>query len=240
MSNYFTKDYIGEAFVFLGPHHLVALAALLAICIFLFLWRNPSERTKRNFRYSVAAVLILNEMTWHAWNYFNGIWTVQTMLPFHLCSVLVFLSAVMLVTKNYTLYEIIYFLGIGGAIQAYLTPDLGKYGFPHIRFFQVFVSHGSIVIAAIYMTAVEKYRPHLSSILRVLILLTIYAAVIFPLSLLIGSNYLYIALKPLDPSLIDLLPPWPWYILELAGVAVLEFVILYLPFAIKDALKKKN
>jgi len=26
-------------------------------------------------------------------------------------------------------------MGIGGALQALLTPDLGLYGFPHFRFF---------------------------------------------------------------------------------------------------------
>lgn len=36
-----------------------------------------------------------------------------------------------------------------------LTPDAGLYGFPHVRFFQIFISHGSIVAAAVYMTAVE-------------------------------------------------------------------------------------
>lgn len=235
MNNFFGKEFSGESFVFLGMHHQIALAVLLILAAAMFLWQNPGEREKKMLRYGMAAVLLFNEATWHLWNGVNGIWSVQTMLPLHVCSVLVFLGAVMLITKNYTIYELMYFLGIGGAIQAYLTPDLGIYGFPHVRFFQVFISHGLIILSAIYMTAVEKYRPTPMSMLRVLGILAVYAAVIFPLNLWLGSNYLYIAHKPYDPSLIDMLAPWPYYIPQLAGIALIEFGILYLPFALVDS-----
>jgi uncharacterized membrane protein YwaF len=58
--------------------------------------------------------------------------------------------------------------------------------------------------------------------------------VIFGLNFLIGSNYLFIAHKPEVPTLIDVLGPWPFYILPLAGIALGMSLILYLPFAIKD------
>jgi uncharacterized membrane protein YwaF len=56
----------------------------------------------------------------------------------------------------------------------------------------------------------------------------------------LGSNYLFINHKPPTASLIDLLPAWPYYIpfLELIGLAT--FTILYLPFAIKDMVAKKQ
>lgn len=46
--------------------------------------------------------------------------------------------------------------------RMHLTSDLkiDMYAFPHFRFFQVFLSHGGIVTAAIYMTFIEGYRPH--------------------------------------------------------------------------------
>ena len=234
MNDYWSTNYSGEPFVLFGTPHLIAMAIIAVACLSMFFWRNPQERSKRLFRYGVAAVLILNELLWHVWNYSNGIWTLQTMLPLHLCSVLVFLSAVMLVTKNVTLYEVCYFLGIAGATQAVLTPDAGDFGFPHVRFFQVFISHGSIVLAAIYMTVVEGYRPYLRSMLRVLVLLVGYACIVGLVNAFVGSNYLFIARKPDTASLIDVLAPWPWYVLELGGIAVLMFFILYIPFGIKD------
>lgn len=235
MSQFFARDYTGAPFEFLGPAHLIALGLLLVFNLsFVFFGRAAPPRRRRFFRLAVAALLVVNEAGWHAWNAITGQWTIQTMLPLHLCSAMVFLSAGMLVTRNYRVYEFLYFLGIGAAMQALLTPDLGRYGFPHFRFFQTFLSHGLIVSSAVYMTVVEGYRPTWRSILNVMAGANLYMAVVGVINWLIGSNYLFIAHKPETPSLIDLLGPWPWYILSMELIGLATCLILYTPFAIKD------
>jgi len=156
------------------------------------------------------------------------------MLPLHMCSAMVWICAFMLVTENYTLYEYIYFLGIGAASQALLTPDAGRYGFPHFRFFQAILSHGSIVTAAVYMTVVEGFRPYWMSLVRLAIAGNVYLAFVALVNALLGSDYMFIARKPDTPSLIDLLGPWPWYIVSLELIALVVCLLLYLPFAIRD------
>ncbi len=182
----------------------------------------------------MAAALIVNEAAWHIWNLATGQWTIQTMLPLHLCSVFVYLSAYMLIKRNYRIYEFAYFLGIGGAAQAILTPDLGLYAFPHFRYFQTFISHGLIVSAPIYMTLVEGFRPTWRSYGRVLLWSNAYMLFVGTVNALIGSNYMFIAHKPVTASLIDMLGPWPWYILSLEAIGFALFLLLYLPFAIRD------
>lgn len=56
--------------------------------------------------------------------------------------------------------------------------------------------------------------------------------IIFPLNFYLGSNYMYLAQKPLadNPFLIG---EWPWYIVGLELVLILHIAIIYLPFAIK-------
>lgn len=235
MGDFFTKDYTGAPFVFLGSAHLAVLILIALINLsFAYLRRIENPKGRAALRYTAAVVLIANEGVWHWWNWSVGQWTIQTMLPLHLCSVMVFLSAYMLAARSYTTYEYLYFLGIGAAIQAILTPDLGLYGFPHFRFFQTFISHGLIVTAAIYMTVVEGYRPTLKSFRNVFVGGNIYMLVVGVINWLIGSNYLFIARKPDTPSLIDLLGPWPWYILGLEAIGLLTCLILYAPFAIRD------
>jgi hypothetical integral membrane protein (TIGR02206 family) len=156
------------------------------------------------------------------------------MLPLHLCSVLVWAGALMLVTKNYRIYEFMYFMGIAGAIQALATPDIGIYGFPHFWFFQTFISHGLIVTSAIYMTVVEGFRPTWKSMLRVAVWMNIYVVIIYFINAAIGSNYLMINYKPDTPSLLDLLPEWPIYILYMELLGMISVLLLYLPFVVKD------
>ncbi len=235
MDQFFTRDYTGAPFELFGPAHLIALGIILAVNLsFLWLRRVQSPGLRRGVRISLAALLLIDEAAWHLWNAFTGQWTVQTMLPLHLCSVFVFLTAVMLLTRSYGIYEFAYLLGIAGALQALLTPDAGRYGFPHFRFFQVMLSHGAIITGALYMTLVEGYRPTRKSPLRVLVGANLYMVAVGLVNWILGSNYLFIAHKPETASLLDVLPPWPFYILWIELIGVVFVLLLYLPFWVID------
>ena len=235
MEQYFMLEYTGDPFKLYGAGHIIALMAIILLCLsFLYFRTKWDEREKRNFRYFVAILLVVDELSWHAWAIYWGIWSIQTMLPLHICSVMVWASAYMLVTKNYSIYEMGYFLGIGGATQALLTPDASGYGFPHYRAFQTFIAHGLLVAIPIYMTLVEGFRPTLSSFKKVFIWTNIYVVFVFFLNLAIGSNYLFIAHKPEFPTLLDILAPWPWYILQLEAIGFAIFLLLYIPFLFRD------
>ena len=234
MVDFFSTNYNGPAFELFGNTHLAALGALLLLNLILISFRNASDGTKTGLRWLLALILVGNEAAWHYWNYIYGKWTIQTMLPLHLCSLLVWTGAFMLMTKNYRVYEFMYFMGIAGAIHALATPGIGIYGFPHFVFFQYFLSHGLIITSAIYMTVVEGFRPTLRSILRVVIWMNVYALVIYFINIAIGSNYLMINEKPAPPTLLDLLPDWPIYILYMELIGFISILLLYFPFAAKD------
>lgn len=235
MEYYFAKDFGGPSFELFKSNHLFALSIVFIFVLFLvFLRWRKSQILNNWFRWSLAVLLVLQETSYHFWNIYIDEWTLQKMLPLHICSAFVWLSALMLVTKNRHIYDFAFFLGISGALQALLTPDIAEYGFPHYRFFHVFISHGSIILAALYMTIVEGYRPTWRSFGKVLLWLNIYAVFTFIINILIGSNYMFVRHKPETASLLDMLGPWPVYIFAAEGVALIMFFILYLPFAIYD------
>ena len=234
MTDFFAANYQGPAFELFGTTHFAALGVLVLLNLFLLFFKNASDGTKSAIRWMLALILLANEIAWHYWNYVVGRWTIQTMLPLHLCSLLVWTGALMLVTKNYRVYEFMYFMGIAGAIQALATPGLGNYGFPHFMFLQYFISHGLIITSAIYMTVVEGLRPTWKSILRVAIWMNIYVVIVYFINTAIGSNYLMINYKPNTPSILDVLPEWPIYILYMELIGVITILLLYLPFVAKD------
>ena len=235
MAQYFVRDYTGAPFELFGPAHLSILAFIALIGIsFVPARRLWGERARTRVRYALAIWLAAWELSWHLWSAYWGLWTIQQNLPLHLCSIFVWLSAIMLIRKNTTIYELAYFLGIGGATQALLTPDTGIYGLPHFRAVQTLAAHGGIVLAALYMTIVEGFRPTWASFKRVFLWTNIYMVIVFFVNFALGSNYLFIAHKPEFPTIIDLLAPWPWYILEMEVIALAICFVLYLPFLIKD------
>jgi hypothetical integral membrane protein (TIGR02206 family) len=241
MSHYFSGYYPDNPFTFFSLSHLLTLGIIGLLGAGLFLTRNRFAHKPVNLpvRYGLVILLVLLESSLHIWKLCHGFWSVTTSLPLHLCGVAIILSVIMLIKKDYTLYEICYFWGLGGAIQALLTPDIAQYGFPHFRFFQFFGIHACIVLAALFMTFVEDFRPQHRTIWKVFIITNIYTGVIGLLNWLLDSNYLFICSKPVSGSLMDFLGPWPWYILSLEGVGLLSFYLYYLPFAIKDRLKGK-
>lgn len=227
---YFAREYRGDPFVLFGTVHIITLIAVALFILGLTRFKGASQQTLYKVRWALALGLWLNEIAWHAWNIAVGTWNIQTMLPLHLCSVLVWLTGFMLIYRNYTLYEFSYFLGIGAAIQALLTPDAGMYGFPHFRYIQPIISHGLLVSAGIYMTVVEGFRPTWKSLARVFVITNIYMVIIYFVNSAIGSNYMMVNAKPGVISLFDVLPDWPWYLPILEVLALAIFLLLYLPF----------
>lgn len=234
MIEYFAKDYTGAPFQLFGSGHLIALAIILLVNLSFIFIRKQSQKFKDRVRYAIIAALVVSEGSWHIWNLAIGEWSIQTHLPFHLCAVFVWLSVIMLITRNARLYEFAYFLGIGGALQPLLTPEAGIYGLPHFRAIQTLAAHGSIITAAVFMTVVEGYRPTWASIKRVFIWANIYLIFVTGVNLLLGSNYMYTLHKPETASLLDLFGPWPVYLLVAEGFALVLCLLLYLPFLMKD------
>ena len=84
------------------------------------------------------------------------------------------------------------------------------------------------------MTVIEQYRPYWTSLLHAVVGANLYMLLVGLVNALIGSNYMFIAHKPDTPSLLDVLGPWPWYILSAEAVGLAVGLLLYLPFFIHD------
>lgn len=156
----------------------------------------------------------------------------------HLCDWVTFIAITALIIRKQLLYEMTYFWGLAGTLQATITPDL-PYGFPHFYFFTFNISHSGILIAAAFLTFGMNFRPQPISILRAFLWLQTYAVTTVIVNVITDQNYGYLCRKPINPSLLDHLGDWPWYILSLEMIALTFFVIYYLPFWIYDLWQKR-
>jgi hypothetical integral membrane protein (TIGR02206 family) len=231
----FGRDWNGPPFqLFGGPHLGALLVVVLLNVVLVWRFRGAPEGTRTRVRWILVAAMWTQELCWHLWNAIIGRWSIRTMLPLHLCSAMVWTSGILLLTRSRRLYPLVYFLGIGGALQALLTPDLDDYNFPHYRFFETFFAHTMIVTAAIFMTFVERFRPTVRRLGWTIVIANAYAVVVFFINHMLGSNYLFLNAKPPFPTLLDLLPPWPTYLIVLEGLALLVCLVLYAPWVVHD------
>jgi uncharacterized membrane protein YwaF len=54
-----------------------------------------------------------------------------------------------------------------------------------------------------------------------------------------STNYMYLRQRPVNASLLSIMGSWPWYILAGEGVALIFFLLLYLPFWIGNRMSEK-
>jgi len=79
------------------------------------------------------------------------------MLPLQLCDWAMAVIIVALWTGNRRWLEVAYFWGIGGTLQAIITPNL-RYGFPDLRFISFFVAHSGIIIGIVFLMLIYGFR----------------------------------------------------------------------------------
>jgi hypothetical integral membrane protein (TIGR02206 family) len=230
------KDFPGAPFTPFSPAHFGILAGLaLAILLTLRWARGFSPQGRRRFRTILAIWMSIDFLGWQLWNVLAGSWSLQEMLPLHLCTVTGLMAIALLWVDNQFLYEIVYFLGTLGAFITLTNADIGIFNFPHYLFFQIFFSHGCIIFTALYMTLIEGFRPRKSSLLRVAVSFNLYLPLVYAVNWLLNANYVFVTHKPEFPSPLDLLSAWPWYILEVEAIGAIFCLLLYLPFARKFA-----
>jgi uncharacterized membrane protein YwaF len=59
--------------------------------------------------------------------------------------------------------------------------------------------------------------------------INVFAVLVGPFDYFYKTNYFYLRSKPPNPSLLDFLGPWPIYIACTEAVALVLFLLLYLP-----------
>ncbi len=242
-------SFIGKADIFLSADHIWTLIySFAAIIIILFLLkRYAGNKTRDVFRITIAAILLIQDIILTIWYATSGVWDWAVTLPLEMSRISVILTFIMLLTKNYTLFEFLFLLSFAGFTQAVATPNLA-YKLPHIRFILYFLSHFGMMLGAFYMWIVEGYKPRLKSIGVAMIIICTTASIvgsinyILPLFGVYGSNYMFLARIPDFKSTIDVLAnifgPHPWYIIGLILLALLSYSITYVPFSIYYMIKR--
>jgi len=197
-----------------------------------------SLRVERAIIATLSAVLVFNYVGYLIFIRSHGVVAWRQMLPLQLCDWGMVVVIVAMWTGSQRWFEVAYFWGIGGTLQAVLTPNL-SFGFPDLRFFSFFISHSGIIIGVVLLMLTRRYRPYPMSIVRTFLWSEFYFVVTLIADELTGFNYGFLLHKPEAFSILSFLSDSrPLYLLEMHGVALLFFIVLYAPFAIVDLGRK--
>ncbi|MCQ4086223.1 TIGR02206 family membrane protein [Saccharibacillus sp. JS10] len=241
LTSFFSSN-VEDPFSAFSSAHIIALSLFVVAAIFMFTFRHTiRNHAKFAFilRWVLIGILVIAEVSLHIWYIVTDVWNARYTLPLELCSLMLLASIIMLMSRSQFLAGVVFFAGIGGALQALLTPNLA-YDYPHFRFIQFFVAHAAIILSALYMVWIEKFRPTWRTILTAMLSLNIIALIVYGLDWLLDANYMFLRHKPDTPSILDLFGEYPLYLLVEELLALFTFTTLYLVFfVIPDAWRRK-
>ncbi len=224
-------------------HVMQSASILFTVLAPLLLWlacrRADSERFRSLIRRVLAIGLLVFSLAGIADKIASG-GRADTALPMQLCDWVLFAVTAALWSRWQLGFELGYFWGLAGTMQALFTPAFDMDETPW-RLFGFFFSHALIVVSVLHLLLTERCRPWPRSLLRVFVCSEIYVAAALLVNAATGGNYGFLAHRPEQASLLDALSDTHWlYVAEINALALVFFPALYLPWWIFDAIKARR
>ncbi len=216
-------------FQLFGRVHLAILCTVVLLAGLLAVIQRRLPPGTRWLRLGLGSLLLIDSLTYYGYLAYRGQLTFPDRLPLELCDLSLALTIYALFTLNRTAYDLAYYWALAGATMALLTPNLLE-PFPSYGTVQFFVYHGLTVSLVLFLAWSGLMRPRAWSVARAMVVLNIVAVFIGAFDYFYKMDYMYLRSKPQNASLLDMLGPWPWYILATEFVALFLFVLLSLPF----------
>ena len=151
-------------------------------------------------------------------------------VPLRLTDLATVSAAYALWTQRHWAYTLTYYWGLVLSAQALISPVLESPDFPNYEFLAFWAIHLLVVWAAIYLTWGLGHRPTWRSYRLVVAVTAVWAVVTFTFNRIADTNYGFLNGKPATPSLLDVLGPWPLYILSATGLILIVWALMTWPW----------
>ena len=193
-----TKETIpaGMGFPRFGALHLAWLLLFFAAAIFCSaLYRRLCPAGRRRMRLIFAALLIADEAFKTLCLLAEGNY-LATYLPLHLCSINILLIALHAPRPSRLLSSFLYTFCIPAAISALLYPTWAELPLANFMHLHSFTVHILLAIYPIMLTAGGDIRPRMKDAPLCLGFLAVLAVVIYPVNLLLDTNFMFLMYAP--------------------------------------------
>jgi len=177
--------------------HLIPILIITALIVLIFRLHtrlNDNKRLDRFLRFGAAFAMIGMEWIFYAWNLLGGNANLG-LLPFGLCAISLYLTAITLLSDNEKLFKVVFPWALAGSLLSLVVADQG-YVFPHFRYLHYFGNHGMFLVANIYLAVVKGYRFTYRDLLKSSLILLILSVVMYFVNQVLGTNHMYLSELP--------------------------------------------
>ena len=213
-------------------HILTVILSISSIILIPKYLKDTSFKVKNSFKYLIIFLLLINQiMDFYREGIAIGRW--QEGLPLHLCDFSTIAIILYFLTKKRDFFVFAFFFGIAGGGMSILTPDT-VYGFPYIGYIQSQIGHTMILMGVAYALIIDKQRPYLIDVPKALFYASILLLFTYFMNYLLGTNYWFLAEKPIGDNITSFMRPEPFHIIDLYIAAIVICYAIYLPYYLRD------
>lgn len=223
-----------DEFTTFGSTHLAMLAVFVVVAGVLI----AVSRARRDepgvpaFSRAFAVVVPLVTVPLQILEFLPAEWDFDTSLPLQLCDLAWVAATIALWTHRPWATALTYYWGITLTTQGMITPDLAS-TFPEPRFLMFWVMHMLIVWAALYLTFGRGIGPRWRDYRISCLVTLVWAVGVFAFNVLTGANYGYLNRKPERASALDLLGPWPVYVVFEVLIILAAWALMTWPWVVR-------
>ena len=139
-------------------------------------------------------------------------------------------AAYALWSQRHWAYALTYYWGLVLSTQALVSPAFSSLDFPSFQFLAFWSLHLLVVWAAIYLTWGRGMRPNWRNYWFAVATTMVWAAVAYAFNRFAGTDYGFVNGKPATRSLLDVLGPWPVYILTGGTLIAIVWALMTWPW----------
>lgn len=211
-------------------HQAVILLLLVGATLLVWSGRShPRSSAARRLGKALALAILLLTLPLQILYFTPAYWSLQRTLPLNLCDLAWMVAVIALWTHRRWAVALTYYWGLTLTTQAVLTPDLAQ-DFPGPVFLLFWATHLLIVWAAVYLTWGLRLTPDWHSYRTAIVATAVWAVAAFAFNQVAGTNYGYLDAKPATGSILDLLGPWPWYVVAEVVIVALVWALVTWPW----------
>ncbi|QIZ33825.1 TIGR02206 family membrane protein [Saccharopolyspora sp. ASAGF58] len=221
-----------DRFVPYGPSHWVLMALIVvgAVVLVVLGRRNRDPRTDVVFTRTFAVVVAAFDVAMLVYRLLPAHWNIGESLPLQLCDLAWFVGAVALWTRRPLAHALLYYWGLTLTPQAMITPALDAPDFPSPDFIEFWGQHLLVIWAAAYLTWGVGLRPNWRGYWFAAAMTLGWGAAMLVFNSWAGTNYGFVSRKPDNPSLLDVMGGWPWYLAVEVVIALVAWALLTWPW----------
>jgi hypothetical integral membrane protein (TIGR02206 family) len=214
-----------------GTSHQVVIVVLLvgAVLLVRFGRSHAGQAGADRLGKALALAILLFMVPLQVLYLTPAYWSLQRTLPLNLCDLAWMVAAYALWTHRRWAVALTYYWGLTLSTQAVITPDLAK-DFPDPGFLLFWGMHLLIVWSAVYVAWGLRLTPDWRSYRTAVGLTAAWAVTAFAFNEVAGTNYGFLNAKPPTASILDLLGPWPWYVLAEVVIVCVVWALVTWPW----------